>query len=299
MRGVTAMAGRWRKTAPILVGALALALVAGASAASPDVAAMNLQVADVPGAKIISQHSLKESGYVSAYLREFAFAAPSGSSRLVLLETETALAPSAAFATSDIASAEKAFRSTLGRKLFIASIAKSAKVSTKVIVVGKVHSVAGYDQGFTLPVSLPLKGKRVYEILLFLRLDRAVVFMSGVALRPVGVGATAKYVTALAGHIGTEFTPVATSPPTITGNALQGQTLTATTGTWTAADATFTYQWQRCDAAGANCVPVAGATASTYAVLPTDVGATFNVVVTAANRFGAPSATSAATPVVA
>ena len=87
------MAGRWRKTALILVGALALALVAGASAASPDVAAMNLQVADVPGAKIISQHSLKENGYVSAYLREFAFAAPSGSSRLVLLETETALAP--------------------------------------------------------------------------------------------------------------------------------------------------------------------------------------------------------------
>jgi hypothetical protein len=281
------------------MGAIALALVAGASAASPDVAAMNLQVTDVPGAKLISQHSVKESGYVSAYLREFAFAAPSGSSRLVLLETETGLAPTAAFATSDIGAAEKAFRSTVGRKLFIASIAKGAKVSPKVVVVGKVHSATGYDQGFSLPVSLPLKGKRVYEVLLFLRLDRAVVFMSGVALRPVGVGATAKYMTALAGHIGTEFTPVGASPPTVTGNALQGQTLAATTGTWSAADATFTYQWQRCDAAGANCVAVAGATASTYAVTPADVGTTLNVVVTAANRFGAASATSTPTPVVA
>jgi hypothetical protein len=280
------------------MAALALALVAVASAASPDVAAMNLQVADVPGAKLIAQHSVKESGYVSAYLREFAFASPSGSSRLVLLETETALAPTAAFATTDITSAEKAFRSTLGRKLFIASIAKSANVSPKVVVVGKVHATTGSDQGFSLPVSLPLKGKRVYEILVFLRLDRAVVFMSGVALRPVGVGATAKYVTALAAHIGTEFTPVGTSPPTITGTAVQGQTLTATPGTWTAADATFTYQWQRCDAAGANCVPVAGATASTYAVTAADVGTTLNVVVTAANRFGAPSASSTVTPVV-
>jgi hypothetical protein len=280
------------------VGVLALALVAGASAASPDVAAMNLQVADVPGGKLIAQRTLKESGYVSAYLREFVFAAPSGSSRLVFLEAETALAPTAAFATTDLTSAEKAFRSTFGRKAFIASIAKSAKVSPKLIVVGKVQHVGGYDQGFSLPVSLPVKGKRVYESVIFLRLDRAVVFMSSLALRPVGAVAMAKYVTALAGHIGTEFTPVGTSPPTVTGNALQGQTVTATTGTWTAADATFTYQWQRCDAAGANCVPVAGATASTYAVTPADVGATLNVVVTAANRFGAPAATSAVTPVV-
>jgi hypothetical protein len=287
------------KTALIMMGALALALVAGASAASPDVAAMNLQVTDVPGAKLIAQHSVKESGYASAYLREFAFASPSGSSRLVLLETETALAPTAAFATNDLTQAQKTFRSTLGRKAFIASVAKGSKVSPKLVVLGKLQAVGGYDQGFAVPVSLPVKGKRVYESLLFLRLDRAVVFMFGAALRPVGVGATAKYVTALAGHIGTEFTPVGTSPPTVTGNALQGQTLTATPGTWTAADATFTYQWQRCDAAGANCVAVAGATASTYAVTPADVGATLNVVVTAANRFGAPSATSTATPVVA
>ena len=283
-----------------LVGfcALALLLVAVATAASPDVASMNLQAADVPGGKVISQHAVTEKGYVAAYIRSFAFSAPSGGARLVLLEAETSLAPTAAFATKDVTIAEKAFRSTLGRKLFIASVAKSEKVSTKLVVVGKVQAVSGYDQGFSLPVSLPIKGTRIYETLLFLRLDRVVVSMFGAGLRPIPAGSLGKYVSALAGHIGTELAPIAVTPPTITGTALQGQTLTATPGTWTAADATFTYQWERCDASGANCVAVAGATAQTYLVAPTDAGATFVVVVTAADRFGAPTGTSTATPVV-
>ena len=286
------------KVAVVGFCALALVLAPGATAASPDVASMNLQAADVPGGKIVSQHAVTEKGYAAAYIRTFAFSAPTGSSRLVLLESETRLASTASFATTDVTLAQKAFRSTLGRKLFIASIAKSAKVSAKLIVVGKVQAVSGYDQGFSVPVSLPIKGKRIYETLLFLRLDRVVVFMFGAGLRPIPAGSLGKYVSALAGHIGTELAPIAVTPPTITGTAQQGQTLTATPGTWTAADATFTYQWEKCDAAGANCVAVAGATAQTYLVAPTDVGATFVVVVTAANRFGAPTGTSTATPVV-
>ena len=69
-------------------------------------------------------------------------------------------------------------------------------------------------------------------------------------------------------------------------------------GTWTAPDAVFTYQWQHCDAAGAACVDLAGATASTYAVTTADVGATLKVVVKAQNRFGEPTGTSAQTAVV-
>ena len=278
--------------------ALALLLAAGATAASPDVASMNLQAADVPGAKVVSQHAVVEKGYAAAYVRSFAFSTPSGSSRLVLLEAETRLAPTASFATTDITLAEKVFRSPLGRKLFIASVAKSAKVGSKLVAVGKVQAVSGYDQGFSVPVSLPFKGKRIYQTFLFLRLDRVVVFMFGVGLRPIPAGSLGKYVSALAGHIGTELAPIAVTPPTITGTAQQGQILTAAPGTWTAADATYTYQWERCDGAGANCVAVPGATAQTYLVAPTDVGATFVVVVTAANRFGAPTGTSTATPVV-
>jgi hypothetical protein len=293
------MAGRWRNSAFVLVGVLALALVAGATAASPDVAKMNLQAGDVPGAKIVLQRAVAEKGYTAAYLRSFRFSVPSGSSRLVGVESETKLAPTAAVATSDLALVERTFRSSLGRKLLIATIAKDAKVKLSAVVVGPLRKAAGYDQGFVVPISFPVKGKRVYEAFVYLRLDRVAAFMFEVGLRPITPGATATYVTALAGHIGTELAPIAVSPPTITGTAVQGQTLTAAPGTWTAPEATFTYQWQRCDAGGANCAPVVGATAATYAVTPADVGTTLNVVVTAANRFGAPSATSTATPVVA
>lgn len=293
------MAGLGSKGLIILVGTLAL--VAGASArsaVSPDVAAMNLQAGDVPGAKLVAQGAVAEKGYLAAYAREFVFSAPSGSSRLVLLQAETELAATAALATADLAAAEKTVRSPLGRKVIIASIAKSEKVKPKAVVLGKLSRATGYDQGFILPVSFPIKGKRVYESLLFLRLDRVAVAMFGVGLRPVTVGATGKYVTALASHIGTELTPAPLSPPTVTGTAQQGQTLTATPGTWTAPEATFGYQWQHCDAAGANCVDVPGATTQTYAVTPADVGATLLVVVTASNRFGSPATPSVATAIV-
>jgi Concanavalin A-like lectin/glucanases superfamily len=96
--------------------------------------------------------------------------------------------------------------------------------------------------------------------------------------------------------------PVNASPPTTSGTAQQGQTLTASNGTWTGAQPlTYTYQWQRCDASGANCaVPPApiNSTSSTYAATSDDVGLTLRVAVTATNSAGAATATSAATPVV-
>lgn len=50
--------------------------------------------------------------------------------------------------------------------------------------------------------------------------------------------------------------------------------------------------------AAANCVAIAGATAQPRVVSSAGVGTTLRVVVTASNRFGAPTATSAQTAVV-
>ncbi len=288
---------RW-KAAVALVLLTAPVLVASASAASPNVAAMNLQPADVVGAKLTTQRAVKEKGYIASYYRVYRFAAPAGSAKLVELESETSLAADVATATADIATAERGFTSTAGRKAFVSTVAKGLKVKPTAVAVGKIRRVVGYDQGFELPVSIKVKTLRIYENLIFLRLDRVAVFLVEIGLRQISNSVTSSYATTIASHIATELTPIAVSPPTITGTPQQGQTLTGTPGTWTAPDAVFTYQWQHCDAAGATCVDVAGATASTYAVTTADVGATLRVVVKAQNRFGEPTGTSAQTAVV-
>lgn len=91
--------------------------------------------------------------------------------------------------------------------------------------------------------------------------------------------------------------PVDQSPPTISGSAVQGSTLTATPGTWAGTPApTLTYQWLRC--AAGTCTPIAGATQTSYALGSADVGATVVVRVTATNTAGSASADSQPTAVV-
>jgi len=102
------------------------------------------------------------------------------------------------------------------------------------------------------------------------------------------------------GSTGTATPPANTSPPTISGTATQGSTLTANPGTWSGTTPiTYIYQWRRCDGVGANCADVSGATATTYVLGSADVNATLRVTVTATNAVGTSSSVSAPTAVVA
>ncbi len=91
--------------------------------------------------------------------------------------------------------------------------------------------------------------------------------------------------------------PANTAPPTITGTATQGNTLTATTGTWTNSPTSYTYHWQDCTSSG--CTNISGATSSSYTLQASDVSDTIDVVVTASNAGGSSSAASAKTATVA
>lgn len=101
-----------------------------------------------------------------------------------------------------------------------------------------------------------------------------------------------------AGRAAGTAVPKVKTIPAISGTAEVGQTLTATTGTWTDSPTSYHFAWSVCDGTGAACVPVGGATAKIYTIPATDVGHTIRVTVTAKNSSGSASATSAATAVV-
>jgi hypothetical protein len=87
--------------------------------------------------------------------------------------------------------------------------------------------------------------------------------------------------------------PVSATPPVLAGPATQGQSLLADPGTWSAPGSpTYTYQWQRCDAAGANCVDIPGATTDTYTPTAADVGHTLRAEITATNDAGSTTTTT-------
>lgn len=93
--------------------------------------------------------------------------------------------------------------------------------------------------------------------------------------------------------------PVNTTAPSINGTRAQGQTLTASPGSWAGyPPAAYAYQWSRCSPAASGCASIAGATGQSYLLGRADVGATMQVTVTATNPAGSASAASPTTRVV-
>jgi len=91
--------------------------------------------------------------------------------------------------------------------------------------------------------------------------------------------------------------PASSSPPTITGSAQVGQTLTASPGSWSGTTPiSFAYQWLRCDSPAVGCVGVG--TAQTYTVQSADNGKVLQVVVTATNAAGSAKVASSTTSAV-
>src|SRR5204863_4607886 len=94
------------------------------------------------------------------------------------------------------------------------------------------------------------------------------------------------------------WAPASTGRPVGSGSALLGQSLSASTGSWSGSATSYLCQWRRCDSSGGTCGNLTGATAASYALSSSDLGFTLRVVVTASNSGGSSSATSAASGVV-
>jgi len=116
------------------------------------------------------------------------------------------------------------------------------------------------------------------------------------AILPAAALATAA-LTAVAAAA-TQIAPVNTTPPTISGTAKVGQTLTAGDGTWSNTPTSYAYQWLRCNGGGNACVNVANGTQKTYTLVGVDSGNTMRVRVSATNADGSASAQSDQTAAV-
>jgi polysaccharide biosynthesis protein PslG len=119
------------------------------------------------------------------------------------------------------------------------------------------------------------------------------------ATNAVGTSTATSAATSLVAPAAIVTPPSNSAPPQVTGLAQTGQTLTTSTGSWSGAPTVFAYGWSRCDAAGASCATLVGATGQTYAAVAADVGKTLRASVSATNAGGTTVAVSAPTPLVA
>ncbi|HEY6961796.1 MAG TPA: hypothetical protein VI408_07915 [Gaiellaceae bacterium] len=134
-----------------------------------------------------------------------------------------------------------------------------------------------------------------------------IAFLSGTALRtiPPAGGSGAEQSVGSSAWTSVEDwqtlvpAPVAASPPTVSSpaNPIQGDTVTATPGSWTGTTTGFLYQFERCASDGTGCTPFGSATSSsTYTLTASDVGYRIGVRVTALDTAGAGPPADAATP---
>jgi hypothetical protein len=118
------------------------------------------------------------------------------------------------------------------------------------------------------------------------------------AINAGGTTSASSGATAIVASVPPPAAPANTVLPAITGTAVERQTVSASTGTWSGSPTSYAYQWEDCNTAGEACSDIGGATSSTYELVSSDVGHTVRVVVSAANPGGSTPASSPATATV-
>ena len=94
-------------------------------------------------------------------------------------------------------------------------------------------------------------------------------------------------------------TPTNSAVPTVSGIARKGETLDASTGSWTGSPSSYTYQWKRANTADGTYSNISSETSNRYILTDDDIGSYIKVSVVAVNGAGVSSAAlSAATSIV-
>jgi hypothetical protein len=294
-------------SAGIGVACAAFAASAVALGATPDASQMVLRASDLPSAKVSSHATTPATGFVSGYEREFALAKPYGRSKFQYVSSSVDVAGETETAQDGMQLVRTLLRTPKVREDVAKEIVKrvGGGFKRKDLTLGKLRTPAIGDEAVELPLTMnvtqKVKGKtlrmRVYSTLTFFRIDRALATLETTGLAAAAANELVALGSLVVAHSGLQLVPFADAPPTISGSAQQGQSLTAASGRWSNTPA-LAFQWQRCDAAGAACVDLVGATGANYAVTAADAGATLRVVEKGTNRFGAATGVSVQTAVV-
>ena len=267
----------------------------------PGLGKMALRVTDLgPGARVKRQGYVKpDRDMLAEYDREFReLTVKVGGKRLTGAENDVALMETVDDA--DILIDSLRLGPALVADVLGKEFARSSGLRVAYTRVGKAVSLGVGDNSVGDVIRI---GTRLGEFRIVLAAVRvgqidSSLYLAGLPRTMVGIPEARRLAKVAAAHIRSTLVPASTAGPTISGTAQAGQTLNALPGTWLSFPTSYTYEWHRCDAAGVNCGPVAGATGLTYVVAAEDVGATLTVVVTAQNPYGAGTATAAPTAVV-
>jgi hypothetical protein len=298
-----------RRVIAVVVAVAALAAGVAAWAASPpegpQLEAMALATTDFGRGASVLQEGFEPASppVVARFVRVFHSGVRLNGQRLLGATSYVDLVDSDGLAMIGFNSVVNDLSTSAGRRQIAADIKRNVANQTrgvlkvKTVTFGRVVRFQAAQGAFRVTIKLHTNHGVIELGLLGIVLDRAVglVELDGYPRQHVSGSTALLAARKLAQHFQVAFQIRSVLPPTISGTPQLGQTLTADRGRWAGGPSAFTYQWNHCDAAGANCAPIAGAVASTYVPGTADAGIRITVTVTATNSVSSKPVTSAPT----
>ena len=285
--------------------AAAVAAWAASPAEGPQLESMALATTDFARGAAVAREEFRPASppLVAHYVRIFHSGARLAGQRLLGVASDVYLLDSTGTAGVGFLQIQGELSSATGRRAVAAGIRKNVATSTrgavkvKTVTFGRVTRFQLGDGSFVVAIKVHTNRGTIQLAIVGILLDRAVglVELDGYPAKRIPVKTAVAAATKMEQHFETAFQIRSVVPPTIGGTPKLGQTLTADRGRWAGGPSAFTYQWNHCDAAGANCAPIAGAVASTYVPGTTDAGMRITVTVTATNSVSSKPATSTPT----
>ena len=290
-----------------VAGVFAAAAAAWADSPSegPQLEAMALSTSDFSRGAAVAQEGFQpaSSPIVARYVRIFHSGARLNGQRLLGVVSSVYLLDATGTATVAFLQVQRELGTAAGRRIVAADIKRNVATSTggavtvKTVTFGRLSRFQAAQGAFVVAIKLHTSRGIIELRVVGIVLDRAIglLELDGYPRKQVTLSTALLAARKLAQHFQVAFQIRNVVPPAITGTPTLGATLTADRGRWGGGPSSFTYQWNHCDAAGANCAPIAGAVAPTYVPGTADAAMRITVTVTAANSVSSKPVTSAAT----